>query len=88
MTAPYHPPRKYSVRISGHRTSISLEPLFWQMLRDAAAQRGVAVDTLVASIDADRIRAETPPGLASAVRVWLVTQQNGGRIAPAAASSQ
>ena len=36
---PYHPPKKYSVRIDGHRTSISLEPMFWEMLTAAAATR-------------------------------------------------
>ena len=75
MTAPYHPPRKYSVRIEGHRTSISLEPVFWDMLTATAQQEGVPVNALVARIDAERIRAETPPGLASAIRVWLVTHR-------------
>ena len=86
MDTQYHPPKKYSLRIEGHKTSISLEPLFWDMLRHAAARRGLAVNTLVASIDAERIRAETPPGLASAIRVWLVTHETGDRIAPAARS--
>ncbi|MBX7458599.1 ribbon-helix-helix domain-containing protein [Qipengyuania sp. 1NDH17] len=75
MTTPYHPPVKYSVRIEGHRTSISLEPVFWDLLQAAAARRGVAVNTLVATIDAERIRSETPPGLAGAIRVWLVTHE-------------
>lgn len=92
MTTPYHPPVKYSVRIDGHRTSISLEPIFWELLRTSAARRGVAVNTLVAMIDAERIRSETPPGLAGAIRVWLATHElvskheKGGGIAPAASS--
>ncbi|MBB3956803.1 ribbon-helix-helix domain-containing protein [Novosphingobium sediminicola] len=73
-TPPYHPPVKRSVEIAGHKTSISLEPLFWDMLREAAAREGVSVNTLVARIDAERIACETPPGLAGAVRIWLVTQ--------------
>lgn len=72
-TPPYHPPVKRSVAIAGHKTSISLEPIFWDMLRDAAAAKSVPISTLVAQIDAERIKADTPPGLASAVRVWLVT---------------
>ena len=72
---PYHPPVKRSVAIAGHKTSISLEPVFWDMLRHAAKQEGVAVSALVARIDADRIRAENPPGLASAIRVWLVSRE-------------
>ena len=73
-TPPYHPPVKRSVQIAGHKTSISLEPLFWDMLRDAAELEGVPINALVARIDAERIKAETPPGLASAIRVWLVSQ--------------
>lgn len=67
----YHPPVKRSVEIAGHKTSISLEPLFWDMLREAAASEGVPVNALVARIDAERIAAETPPGLAGAIRLWL-----------------
>ena len=71
-SSPYHPPVKRSLAIAGHKTSISLEPLFWEMLREAAAAEGVAVAALVARIDAERIKSPTPPGLASAIRVWLV----------------
>jgi predicted DNA-binding ribbon-helix-helix protein len=46
------------------------------MLRSAAADEGMAVAALVARIDAERIKSPTPPGLASAIRVWLVA---GGR---------
>ena len=70
--SPYHPPVKRSISIAGHPTSISLEPLFWDMLRAAAAREGVAIAALVARIDAERIKSPTPPGLASAIRVWLV----------------
>lgn len=76
MATPYHPPIKRSVEIAGHKTSISLEPLFWDMLRDAAASEGVPVNALVARIDAERIVADTPPGLASAVRLWLAARSS------------
>ena len=76
MSAPYHPPVKRSVEIAGHKTSISLEPLFWDMLRAHAALEGVPVNALVARIDAERLEAETPPGLASAIRIWLVARQD------------
>ena len=75
MPALYHPPIKRSVEIAGHKTSISLEPLFWDMLREAAAREGVPVSALVARIDEERIRAETPPGLAGAIRLWLVANR-------------
>ncbi len=69
----YHPPVKRSVTINGHQTSISLEPFFWDMLKAAAEKNGVAVNALVAKIDAERIKSPTPPGLASAIRVWVVS---------------
>ncbi|GAA4048214.1 ribbon-helix-helix domain-containing protein [Parerythrobacter jejuensis] len=75
MRQNYHPPVKRSVEIAGHKTSISLEPLFWEMLRIAAEDEGIPINALVARIDAERIAAETPPGLASAVRVWLVLKE-------------
>ena len=70
----YHPPVKRSIQIAGHKTSISLEPVFWDMLREAAELEQIAINALVARIDAERIKAETPPGLASAIRVWLVSR--------------
>jgi predicted DNA-binding ribbon-helix-helix protein len=72
VTTPYHPPRKRSVEIAGHKTSISLEPLFWALLKQAAEAEGLPINALVARIDAERIQAPTPPGLAGAIRVWLV----------------
>jgi predicted DNA-binding ribbon-helix-helix protein len=69
---PYHPPIKRSVEIAGHKTSVSLEPLFWDLLRQAAEREQVPVNALIARIDEERISAETPPGLAGAIRLWLV----------------
>jgi predicted DNA-binding ribbon-helix-helix protein len=57
--------------IAGHATSISLEPVFWDALRDAAAAEHLPLNALVARIDAERIEAPDPPNLASAIRVWL-----------------
>lgn len=74
MTSTYHPPVKRSIEIAGHKTSISLEPLFWDLLRDAAAEEGVPINAIVARIDAERIAADVPPGLAGAVRIWLTAR--------------
>lgn len=71
---PYHPPVKRSVEIAGHKTSISLEPMFWDMLLDAAEREGIPINALVAQIDVERIAAKNPPGLAGAVRLWLVAK--------------
>ena len=76
MSTPYHPPVKRSVEIAGHKTSISLEPLFWDMLRAAAEADGVPINTLVARIDAERITAPIPCGLAGAIRLYLVTRRS------------
>ncbi|MXP40359.1 aryl-sulfate sulfotransferase [Altererythrobacter soli] len=72
---PYHPPVKRSVEIAGHKTSISLEPLFWDLLRQAAEQEALPINALVARIDEERIRVQTPPGLAGAIRLWLAARQ-------------
>jgi predicted DNA-binding ribbon-helix-helix protein len=72
MTAPYHPPVKRSVEIAGHKTSISLEPLYWELLKQAAGAEGLPINALVARIDSERIKAPVPPGLAGAIRLWLV----------------
>jgi predicted DNA-binding ribbon-helix-helix protein len=69
----FHPPVKRSVEIAGHKTSISLEPLFWDLLKAAAAREGVPVNALVARIDVERMEADEPPGLAGAIRLWLVS---------------
>lgn len=72
MTDIYHPPVKRSMTIAGHQTSISLEPLFWDSLKRAAEMRQLPVNALVAQIDVQRLDSETPCGLASAIRLWLV----------------
>lgn len=71
----YHPPVKRSVEIAGHKTSISLEPLFWDWLRQAAEAEGLPLNALVARIDAERIASPTPPGLAGAIRLWLASRR-------------
>lgn len=68
-------PKKYSLTIQGHSTSLTLEPLFWQALNDAAASEQKSLAALVAEIDEARTT-----GLSSAVRVWLFER---ARAAPA-----
>jgi predicted DNA-binding ribbon-helix-helix protein len=75
MSSLYHPPVKRSIEIAGHKTSISLEPLFWNQLRRAAEREGLPINAVVARIDAERIAAERPPGLASAIRLWLMVNE-------------
>ncbi len=68
-------PVKRSVTIAGHETAISLEPIFWSALRDAAAQEGLPVNALIARIDLARMQAADPPGLAGAIRCWLFARR-------------
>jgi predicted DNA-binding ribbon-helix-helix protein len=62
-------PLKRSLTIEGHRTSVSLEPEFWEALQKAAMERKTTVAGLVAEID----RSRGKRNLSSAVRVWLLT---------------
>ena len=64
-------PVKRSVTIAGHQTSISLEPVFWAALEQAAVEERLPLNALVAQIDVLRIAADDPPNLASALRSWL-----------------
>ena len=74
VDARYHPPVKRSIEIAGHKTSISLEPLFWDLLRAAADDEAMPINALVARIDSERIAADPAPGLAGAIRVWLTAR--------------
>ena len=71
MPIPLHPPVKRSVTIAGHPTSISLEPVFWDALEAEAQRRSLPVNALVARIDVERMEADDPPNLTSAIRQWL-----------------
>jgi len=75
-------PVKRSMMIAGHATSVSLEPVFWAALKNAAAGEGLPLNALVARIDAERIQAPDPPNLASAIRAWLFARAVSGPAAP------
>ena len=79
MSELFHPPVKRSVEIAGHKTSISLEPLFWELLKLAAEQERVPLNALVARVDAARLGASRPPGLGTALRLWLAARYAAGR---------
>ena len=69
---------KRSVTIAGHATSISLEPLFWTALAEAAQAESLPLNALVARIDAARVAEPDPPNLASAIRLWLFERARNG----------
>ncbi|MEO0962947.1 MAG: ribbon-helix-helix domain-containing protein [Pseudomonadota bacterium] len=62
---------KRSVTLSGHRTSITLEPEFWSALKEMACTRKVSVNELVRQIDEGR-DGDDPRGLSSEVRVHVL----------------
>jgi predicted DNA-binding ribbon-helix-helix protein len=70
--------RKRSIAIKGHRTSISLEPAFWEALDRLAAHEGRSLPALVAEIDRRRLMEIPPPGLASALRVYALERLASG----------
>ncbi len=61
---------KHSVLLRGHRTSISLERIFWQGLVAAATEERLTVNALVARIDEARTG-----NLSSAIRVFLMERR-------------
>ncbi len=69
-------PRKHSLTLLGHRTSVSLEDPFWQAFREIAAAQGKGINTLAAEIDAER---GVSAGLASAIRVYVLAYYRDGR---------
>ncbi len=75
--AQYAPPKKRSVLIAGHQTSISLEPMFWRALEAEARERGCPLNALVAEIDVARLDAKPTPNLTSAIRQWLFARAPG-----------
>lgn len=76
--ADYRAARKYSVTIAGHETSVRIEPAFWEIVNAAAAQRAIPVNAMVARIDSERIathqKTDSPPNLASAIRLWVLAE--------------
>ncbi|HET9460115.1 MAG TPA: ribbon-helix-helix domain-containing protein [Sphingomicrobium sp.] len=77
---PSAPPVKRSVTIAGHETSIALEPVFWHALEQAATERKLPLNALIARIDAGRLNQSPPANLASAIRQWLFLEalRSGG----------
>lgn len=59
--------KKRSVVVAGHRTSVSLENVFWDHLRKVARERRMSVNELVTEIDRSR-----DGSLSSAIRVYVL----------------
>ncbi len=61
--------KKRSVVIAGHRTSISLENIFWESLRMLASNGNISVNQIVTDIDRKRTG-----NLSSAIRTFVLQE--------------
>lgn len=61
---------KRSIMIARHRTSVSMEALFWDQLGLIARTEGTSVAALILRIDGSRKR----QNLSSAIRLFVLTQ--------------
>lgn len=62
-------PKKHSLTLRGHRTSVSLEDEFWLAFREIAERENRTLNDLAAEIDAER---GNDCGLASAIRLFVL----------------
>jgi len=60
---------KRSVSIDGRKTSVSLEPQFYEALKEIAKERGMDLQDLIARIEAKRRKGSN---LSSAIRVFVL----------------
>lgn len=63
---------KRSLTLSGHATSLALEPEFWAVIDRAAAEERTPLARLIARIDEARVTREPDQPLSSACRVWAL----------------
>jgi predicted DNA-binding ribbon-helix-helix protein len=59
-------PRKRSVLIAGHATSLTLEEPFWRDLAAIAARRAMSLNALISAVDGER-----RGNLSSALRLFI-----------------
>jgi predicted DNA-binding ribbon-helix-helix protein len=57
-----------NVVVGGHRTSVRLEPLMWEALREIARDRAMTLNDVVTEID----RRRDASSLTAAIRVYIV----------------
>lgn len=67
--------KKHSIMICGHRTSLTLEPEFWEALTHIAAEKKTSIAQIVADIDERR-----SVNLSSALRVYILNYYKNKRL--------
>lgn len=60
-------PKRRSVIVSGHPTSVSVETEFWDELASIAKRRGLSINALVSEIDDGRLGS-----LSAAIRLYVL----------------
>ena len=59
---------KHSISVGGHKTSVSLEPPFWDGLKQIAERRSQTVSQVIAEIDSRRQQGN----LSSTIRLYVL----------------
>lgn len=62
--------KKHTVNISGHETSVSLEPEFWDELKHLAELKAVSLHDLICEVDQTR----QTKNLSSALRLYVLKE--------------
>ena len=69
---------KRSIKIDGHKTSVSLEDAFWSSLKEIAHTESVAVSKMVTEID----RTRRHGNLSSALRLFVLSKRPARSLSP------
>ncbi len=81
MSSDQHILKKRSIVISGHQTSVTLENIFWQKLKEIAKSRNLSLSRLVTEIDLKRAD-HGKANLSSAIRVFVLNNLPQSNISP------
>jgi len=57
---------KHSITINRHRTSITIEPIFWDSLKNIAKEKKTSITSIIESIDE-----KEPENLSSSIRLFI-----------------
>ena len=69
----YQRPKKRSILINGHSTSISLEDNFWYAFCEKANMDNISINRLITEIDMKR---DDKCSLAGAIRLYVLSSKN------------
>ena len=64
-------PKKRSLTLNGHKTSVSIEDPFWIYFCELANKKSISLNALVSNIDLKR---EPGIGLATSIRIFCLTE--------------